>query len=206
MGSERVGKVSRLAASAIPINKILTSDRTFGRLHIHPTSGAPEGILEYHLVYRDGEQGKAPSTKLSSKQWHSDVTYEQQPPGLTTLLLFDTPPSGGDTAYVSQVGESYASPHVDLALTFTFVEAYNRLSPSFREYLETLSVVHSGYEQAEHSRSLGGVVRREPVSNIHPLIRRHPVTGDKALFVNPGFSRRIVGLKDEESDAILNLL
>jgi sulfonate dioxygenase len=87
-------------------------------------------------------------------------------------------------------------------------EAYNRLSPSFREYLETLQVVHSGVAQAEFSRAgnRGGVVKREPVENIHPLVRRHPVTGDKALFINKQFSRRIVGLKTEESDAILNLL
>lgn len=52
-------------------------------------------------------------------------------------------------------------------------EAYNRLSPSFRSYLETLQVVHSGFEQAAHSRSgkRGGVVKREPVKNVHPLVR-----------------------------------
>ena len=86
------------------------------------------------------------------------------------------------------------------------LEAYNRLSPSFREYLETLSVVHSAHEQAEFSRKRDGVVRREVVESTHPLVRRHSVTGAKALFVNRGFSRRIVGLKTEESDAILNLL
>lgn len=82
------------------------------------------------------------------------VTYERQPPGLTTLWLFDSPSSGGDTAYVNQV------------------EAYNRLSPSFRAYLETLQVVHSGVEQAEYSRrgNRGGTVRREPVENVHPLV------------------------------------
>lgn len=118
------------------------------------------------------------------------VTYEKQPPGLTTLFLFDSPPAGGDTAYVSQV------------------EAYNRLSPSFAAYLETLQVIHSGVEQANYSRlgKRGGVVKREPVENAHPLVRTHPVTGQKALFVNKQFSRKIVGLKREESDAILNLL
>lgn len=88
------------------------------------------------------------------------------------------------------------------------VEAYKRLSPSFRAYLETLDVVHSGVEQAEYSRrgARGGTVKREPVENVHPLVRRHPLTGEKALFVNKQFSRRIVGLKTDESDAILNLL
>ncbi|KAG8867896.1 hypothetical protein FRB97_002895, partial [Tulasnella sp. 331] len=116
--------------------------------------------------------------------------YEQQPPGITTLFLFDTPEVGGDTLFVSQV------------------EAYNRLSPSFRSYLETLQVVHSGFEQAAHSLAgkRGGVVKRDPVQNVHPLVRVHPVTGEKALYVNRQFSRSIVGLKTEESDGILELL
>lgn len=86
--------------------------------------------------------------------------------------------------------------------------AYKRLSPQFREFLETLQVVHSGVAQAEYSRkgNRGGIVKREPVENPHPIVRVHPVTGEKALFVNRQFSRKIVGFKDEESDALLELL
>lgn len=110
---------------------------------------------------------------------------------MTVLFLYDSPTSGGDTGFADQRG------------------AYNQLSPSFRAYLETLSVVHSGVQQADESRNhptLGDVVKREPVENVHPLVRRHPVTGQKALYVNKNFSRRIVGLKIEESNAVLNLL
>ncbi|GAA6028511.1 hypothetical protein JCM8097_007257 [Rhodosporidiobolus ruineniae] len=164
----------------------------FGRPHIHPCSGAPEGYPEFHLVYRDSKKvlNYEVDTRLTSSVWHSDVTYEEQPPGLTVLALFDSPPSGGDTGYCDMVG------------------AYKHLSPSFRAYLETLSAVHSGVEQAEFSRkgNRGGIVKREPVETVHPVVRRHPVTGEKALFVNRQFTRRIVGLKQEESDAILNLL
>jgi sulfonate dioxygenase len=167
---------------------------TFGRLHIHPVSGQPKDIPEFHLVYKDAVPGSGffnyKSDSITTTGFHSDVTYEEQPPGLTTLFLYETPTSGGDTLYVSQV------------------EAYNRLSDSFKAYLETLSVVHSGVEQANFSRrgGRGGVVKREPVENVHPLVRRHPVTGQKALFVNKQFSRKIVGLKDEESEALLNFL
>ncbi|KAK4685458.1 sulfonate dioxygenase, partial [Tremellales sp. Uapishka_1] len=164
----------------------------FGRPHIHPTSSHPKDRPFFHLVYRDDDKvlNYETSDLFTSSVWHSDVTYEKQPPGLTALWMFDSPPSGGDTAYASQV------------------EAYNRLSPSFAAYLETLSVVHSGVAQAENSRggNRGGVVRREPIETVHPLVRRHPVTGKKALFVNKQFSRRIVGLKTPESKAILNVL
>ncbi|KAG8862128.1 hypothetical protein FRB96_002158 [Tulasnella sp. 330] len=145
----------------------------FGRLHIHPCSGQPKDYPEFHLVYRDGNNtlNFEQSDRFSTTLWHSDVTYEQQPPGITTLFLFDTPEVGGS-------------------------------------YLETLQVVHSGFEQAAHSLAgkRGGVVKRDPVQNVHPLVRVHPVTGEKALYVNRQFSRSIVGLKTEESDGILELL
>jgi sulfonate dioxygenase len=106
-----------------------------------------------------------------------------QPPGLTTFFLVAQPTTGGDTLFISQVS------------------ALKRLSEPFRVFLRTLKVVHSGVEQAEYSRAgnRGGIVRREPVEHIHPLVRRHPVTGEEALYVNRQFSRRIVGLKQQES-------
>ncbi|RDX56228.1 TauD-domain-containing protein [Lentinus brumalis] len=166
--------------------------RHFGRLHIHPTSGHPEGLPELHLVYRDANTtyNFEQDDRITSTTWHSDVSYELQPPGLTTFFLFSQPTSGGDTLFTSQVS------------------TLSRLSPQFVDFLKTLKATHSGFEQAEFSRSgrRGGVVRREPVQNVHPVVRRHPVTGAEALYVNRQFTRRIVGLKLEESDAILKFL
>ncbi|KAJ5676181.1 Taurine catabolism dioxygenase TauD/TfdA [Penicillium macrosclerotiorum] len=175
----------------LPIQQALDFGGYFGRHHIHPTSGAPEGYPEIHLVHRSNnawEYDAYLAEKNSSVSWHSDVTYEQQPPGTTFLYILDGPEVGGDTAFVDQV------------------EAYRRLSPAIKERLHGLKAVHSGVEQAEFSRKLGGVVRREPVKNEHPIVRTHPVTGEKALFVNNGFTRSIVGLKKEESDALLGFL
>jgi sulfonate dioxygenase len=142
-------------------------------------------------------------TRTSSVAWHSDVSYELQPPGTTFLYILDVPDAGGDTLFSSQV------------------EAYNRLSPAFQERLHGLKAMHSGIEQVEASRNKGGAVRREPVRSVHPIVRTHPVTGEKALYVNPQckfprmvfspfvFSNRllvtrsIVGYKQEESDALL---
>jgi len=122
---------------------------------------------------------------ITSTVWHSDVSYELQPPGLTTFFLLSQPTTGGDTLFTSQIS------------------TLRKLSPSFVAFLRTLSAVHSGVEQAQFSRSgkRGGIVRREPVEHIHPLVRRHPVTGEEALYVNRQFTTRIVGLKREESGA-----
>ncbi|KAJ5449454.1 uncharacterized protein N7458_005903 [Penicillium daleae] len=175
----------------LPIQDALDFGGYFGRHHIHPTSGAPEGYPEIHLVHRNKnawEYDEYLAAKNSSVSWHSDVTYEQQPPGTTFLYLLDGPEVGGDTIFVNQV------------------EAYNRLSPAIKERLHGLKAVHSGFEQAENSLKRGGVDRRDPVKNEHPIVRTHPVTGEKALFVNGGFTRSIVGLKTEESDALLGFL
>ncbi|RFU27527.1 hypothetical protein B7463_g8812, partial [Scytalidium lignicola] len=175
----------------LPIQEALDWGSYFGRHHIHPTSGAPDGYPEIHLVHRNGFTGEFEgrfANRNSSVAWHSDVSYELQTPGTTFLYIFDTPETGGDTVFVNQV------------------EAYNRLSPALKQRLHGLKALHSGFEQAENSRSRGGVVRREPVANEHPLIRTHPATGEKALFVNGGFTRSIVGLKKEESDALLAFL
>ena len=208
------------------------------RLHIHPTSGHPDGLPEIHLVYRCAfiviklritcthdrpsvfvtltysfynlSLARLPlcnlrdgyallrdanssfnfeiNDSITSTVWHSDVSYELQPPGLTTFFLLSQPDTGGDTLFTSQVG------------------TFKKLSAPIQAFLKTLKAVHSGVEQANFSRSgrRGGVVRREPVENVHPIVRRHPVTGEEALYVNKQFTRRIVGLKKEESGAYLS--
>lgn len=168
----------------------------------------------------EGDKGYAEffENTVSSVAWHSDVSYEQQPPGTTFLYILDKPETGGDTLFVNAA------------------EAYNRLSPLFQERLHGLKATHSGIEQANASNARGGIRRREPVVNAHPIVRTHPATGEKALYVNPQcksflspspsplipchtyfrastnnnphptVTRSIVGLKKEESDAILKFL
>ena len=123
-----------------------------------------------HLVHRSAGDTTAKDffeTRTNSVTWHSDVTYENQPPGTTFLYILDGPTSGGDTLFLNQAA------------------AYQRLSPAFRERLHGLKAVHTAADQAANSKGRGGVVRREPVTSTHPLIRTHPVTGEKALYVNP---------------------
>jgi sulfonate dioxygenase len=155
----------------LSIEEALAFGGYFGRHHIHPTSGSPEGYPEVHLVHRGaGEAGGADDffqKRTSSVAWHSDVSYEQQPPGTTFLYVLDLPETGGDTLFADAV------------------EAYNRLSPLFQERLHGLRATHSGIEQVEASALRGGVKRREPVVNEHPIVRTHPITGEKAIYVNP---------------------
>ena len=156
--------------ASLPIEKALEFGGYFGRHHIHPTSGAPKGYPEIHIVHRGANDRSGEAlleTRTSTVAWHSDVTYEKQPPGTTFLYILDVPSTGGDTLFVNQA------------------EAYRRLSPGFRERLHGLKAVHSGIEQAESARARESIVRREPVTSIHPLVRTHPTTGEKALFVNP---------------------
>jgi sulfonate dioxygenase len=166
--------------------------RHFGRLHIHPTSGHPQNYPEIHLVYRDANStfNFEIADSVTSTFWHSDVSYELQPPGLTTFFLLSQPSTGGDTLFTSQVS------------------TLKKLSPQFVAFLRTLKALHSGIEQANFSRSgkRGGIVRREPVEHVHPVVRKHPVTGEEALYVNRQFTRRILGLKREESETLLKFL
>ncbi|GJN76048.1 hypothetical protein PLICBS_010159 [Purpureocillium lilacinum] len=183
----------------------------FGRLHIHPTSGSPEGHPEIRVVYRGEGNGGRESilrARTNTLSWHSDVSYEEQPPGTTILFVLSKPDTGGDTLFVDAA------------------EAYRRLSTPFQERLHGLKGRHSGIEKVNDEAIAAGIMRRAPVVNDHPLVRTHPATGEKALFVNPlgkfystlvtySFSyinagrivtREIIGMKAEESDAILKFL
>ncbi|KAJ2915351.1 hypothetical protein MD484_g5061, partial [Candolleomyces efflorescens] len=176
----------------IGVERQIEIAKYFGPIQRHPTSGNVKGYPEFHVVYRDPEYDPfteyATDDRANYTSWHSDVAYEKQPPGTTFFFILEQPTLGGDTLFSSQV------------------EAYNRLSDEFKKRLEGLKVVHSAVSQAEHSGRRGGPVRREPVETEHPLVRVHPVTGEKALYVNPIFARRIVGFKKEESEALLGFL
>ncbi|WPH03474.1 Hypothetical protein R9X50_00635400 [Acrodontium crateriforme] len=175
----------------LPIQEALDFAEYYGPSHIHPASGAPKGFPKIHLVHRSAADTTARDFfehQTNSITWHTDVSYEMQPPGTTFLYLLDGPTAGGDTLFANQA------------------EAYKRLSPEFQKRLHGLKAVHSGHEQAASALARGSIVRREPVSNEHPVVRTHPVTGEKALYVNPQFTRRIVGFKKEESDYLLKFL
>ncbi|KAL8807959.1 MAG: hypothetical protein Q9182_000425 [Xanthomendoza sp. 2 TL-2023] len=164
----------------------------FGKLHKHATTAVPRraGLEDVHVVFTNGDAKDQRAVFSPTFLWHSDVTYEIQPPSYTSLKLISGPPrgGGGDTLWSSQ----YA--------------AYDLLSAPMQKYLESLSALHSAQIQADGSHAAGRAVRRDPITTKHPLIRTHPVTEWKSLFFNPGFVTSIVGIPKAESDAIIAYL
>ncbi|CRG83907.1 hypothetical protein PISL3812_01263 [Talaromyces islandicus] len=175
----------------LDINAQRELGRYFGSLHKHATTATPRnGLEDVHVVYTGDNSVDQRALFSPSFLWHSDVTYEVQPPSYTSLKVLTGPPrgGGGDTLWSSQ----YA--------------AYDALSPHMQTYLKGLTALHSADMQANDSKTLGRTVRREPVTTEHPLIRTNPVTGWNSLWFNPGFVTGIVGVPKLESDSIVRYL
>jgi len=159
--------------------------RLFGDLHTHPnTPGLPDHP-EVMPIHADGN-----SKRVAGEWWHSDVSCDPEPPLGSILYLHTVPPCGGDTLFASM----YA--------------AYETLSTRMKTYLEGLTAVHSGerlYRRTNRLLNIDDTGRVFP-SATHPVVRTHPVTGRKALFVNRTFTDRITELPDDESDGVLEFL
>ncbi|MFM7010150.1 MAG: TauD/TfdA dioxygenase family protein [Betaproteobacteria bacterium] len=127
--------------------------------------------------------------------WHTDTTYLQTPPMATMLIAEELPPFGGDTLFSS----NYA--------------AYEALSPDLQRVLQGLRGVNSSAKATVTKTREDRVgdsakeenVRKELVSE-HPVVRTHPETGRKALYVNPGHTMRFAGWTEEESAPLLEYL
>jgi len=152
--------------------------RLFGELHIHPaaTNTVP-GHPEVLLIRADEN-----SQRADGEEWHSDVSCDELPPMGSLLYAHEVPPLGGDTVFAS----AYA--------------LYDALSDSMKTFLEGMTALHDG--QVFSKFGVGGHEVRIPRAE-HPVVRTHPVTRRKGIFVNPIFTRQIKQLKKQESDAVL---
>jgi len=159
--------------------------RCFGELHIHPNTPGPEGHPEILPIHAD-----ANSKRVAGEVWHSDVSCDEHPPMASVLYLHTVPPTGGDTLFASQFA------------------AYDTLSSRLKVYLEGLTATHSGdpyYRSANLREGREDTGKVFPKAS-HPVVRTHPVSKRKALYVNQGFTTHIGDLPREESRAILNYL
>lgn len=125
--------------------------------------------------------------------WHSDMSHVVNPPAISILRAEKLPPFGGDTQWTN------------------LVAAYEGLSAPLRALCDGLQAEHSffaGYRMDAFDpvdREIIDMIGIGPVA-VHPVVRVHPETGERALFVNPSRTQRIVGLSPAESSAVLGLL
>jgi alpha-ketoglutarate-dependent taurine dioxygenase len=142
-----------------------------------------------------GDVAKNRSRPGGGISWHTDVTFVERPPLGSILNAVVIPESGGDTMWTDQVA------------------AYQGLSEPIRTFIDGLTAVHDG------SAQFSAILERLPEAGEwddapyrslspveHPVVRVHPETGQRALFVNPGFTSHIKGLAPEESAALLEFL
>ncbi len=159
--------------------------RRLGELHVHPAAPSLAGYPEVMVIHAD-ERSKV----VAGNGWHTDVSCDERPPLGTILYLTRTPSSGGDTMFASM----YA--------------AYDDLSDTMKAFLAPLQAEHaSRHVYAGRYGSKEGDSRDGSFPEaIHPVVRTHPVTGRRALYVNRAFTTRILGLSATESRALLDLL
>ncbi|KAF9895070.1 hypothetical protein FE257_004699 [Aspergillus nanangensis] len=165
--------------------------RHFGKPNYQPVSGTVRNHPAFHIIHRDGnreEISRFLEQRTTTTLWHQDVSYEIQPPGYVMLGLLEGPEVGGDTVFAA----------TDMA--------YKRLSPTLRSWLDTLRVTHSSAKMINHARSTASPVRKDAVDTVHPLVRVHPVTGEKCLFINGEFITKINGLKEPEQKWLMDFL
>jgi len=126
--------------------------------------------------------------------WHSDTTYLARPPMGSMLVSREVPPQGGDTLFANQY------------------LAWEALSDGMKEMLATLRGVSSSSKadvtrtREDRVRSDGTAKAREALEAVHPVVRTHPETGRKALYVNTAHTTRFEGMTEEESAPILDFL
>lgn len=159
--------------------------RRFGDLHVHPAAPHLEGMPEVFVIHTH-EKSKV----ANGGGWHSDVSCDDEPPAATMLQIHVLPPSGGDTLFASM----YA--------------AWEALSEPMRTMLLGLTARHESehvYRGRYSDRGVDDTGRTYPEA-VHPVVRTHPETGRKALYVNAGFTTRINELTSAESKNTLGFL
>ena len=168
--------------------------RLFGKVtaaHPHeenPPEGFPE-ILPIASRRYEAQLGRKRTSYDSS--WHTDVTALVNPPSASILRAHILPPYGGDTAFAN------------------LVVAYENLPKGLQDFADTLDARHAFSARAAAGSQRDRKIRQTALVAWHPVVRVHPETGERALFVSPGFTagpRELRGYTPSQSDAILRLL
>jgi alpha-ketoglutarate-dependent taurine dioxygenase len=173
--------------------------KRFGELEIHPATmclkpGHPEILIVSNVI----ENGRNIGLADAGQYWHTDLSYMASPSRCSLLYAHEVPMKDGrplgDTLFVSTT------------------HAYETLDPSIKEKVEGRQAVHGYAQRYRMQQAKGG---RAALSDdelkkvpdvLHPVLRSHPWTGRKTLFVNEGFTTSIEGFSQEESSALLRAM
>ena len=166
--------------------------RRFGDLHVHPYIPSLEGHDE--IIKLDAETGAKPNLRLSN-EWHIDLSYTYDPPLAAILRAVEIPHRGGDTMWVN------------------LYKAYDTLSDKMKEIVEGLTAFHDvtkTYRREDLQREKGTdqyahSLRTTPPAE-HPIVRVHPETGRKLLYLSELTTTHIPQLHENESRALLQML
>lgn len=168
--------------------------RRFGTLNIHPQYEPLEGHPEILPIAKEPE-----ATRNIGGVWHSDVTFLEEPALGSILYAHEVPSAGGDTMFANQY------------------LAYESLSEGMREMLDGMKAEHSDRtlsnpdSAADRNEERSTRIRPEAMTeaevvNEHPVVRTHPETGRKGLYVNRPFTVRFAGMTEAESKPLLEFL
>ena len=138
------------------------------------------------------------TSPLFAENWHSDWSFLAQPPSGTCLLAVDIPPTGGDTLFANQIA------------------AFNALTPERQEFLRGLTAIHSAQlayapDGSSGEKDTGRSMDIRPdesarATQTHPLVQRHPETGEEALYSTLGYIIGIEGMDQADAIALLSEL
>lgn len=161
----------------------------FGALTVHPFGAALKSRPE--MIVLDNDQDNPPN---STDQWHSDEMFQLEPPLATLLRAEVIPPYGGNTLFASMTA-AYAGLSEPLKRMLAELDAEN----DFKVFRKVFS------KTAEKRRQLIEIEALYPTP-LHPVVRVHPVTGKPAVYVSPQCTTRIRGMREWESDRLLEML
>ncbi len=181
-------KVLVLRGQNLNTEQHVAFSRRFGELEVHPMR--PQGQFPEILVLDNHKDNPV----LSTDVWHSDTTFRKTPTKYTILRCEIMPELGGDTLWANMEA------------------AYDGLSDTFRKTIAGLRAVHDFqnfrvlFKNTEEDRAKLHRMEDMFPNPSHPVVRTHPVSGRKSIYVNPQFTLRIEGMEQAESRAILSVL
>ena len=160
--------------------------RRFGELTPHPFVQGLDGYPEIIEIVKEPEE-----TRNWGGYWHADLTFKEQPPAGAVLYGRELPKVGGDTMFANMY------------------LAYETLSEGMREMLDGLNAKHASGDPGSYSSRFRSMHERrgnDAEESVHPVVRTHPVTGRRALFVNGLFTHSFEDMTQEESGPVLAYL